>query len=212
MSKIAKSVAPPAAAALAAAALLAFSLTTAAAGPHHAAPAARAADPVVTALMTQALADSQCPASLLHLEITESSIMEHVDQALETLHRLAALGVHLTIDDFGTGYSSLSKLKQFPVRTLKIDRSFIHDIEVDASDDVLVDAILALAQKLGLRTVAEGVETRAQVAFLEKRGCDAYQGFLFSRPCDSSAFMRVVRERNGTGTAEPMRAAEALLG
>ncbi|MBL8475521.1 MAG: EAL domain-containing protein [Methyloversatilis sp.] len=162
--------------------------------------------------VAQALADSQCPASLLHLEITESSIMEHVDQALETLHRLAALGVHLTIDDFGTGYSSLSKLKQFPVRTLKIDRSFIHDIEVDASDDVLVDAILALAQKLGLRTVAEGVETRAQVAFLEKRGCDAYQGFLFSRPCDSSAFMRVVRERNGTGTAEPMRAAEALPG
>ena len=98
------------------------------------------------------------------------------------------------------------------MRTLKIDRSFIHDIEVDASDDVLVDAILALAQKLGLRTVAEGVETRAQVAFLEERGCDAYQGFLFSRPCDSSAFMRVVRERNGTGTAEPMHAAEALLG
>ncbi len=146
--------------------------------------------------VAQALNASDCPASLLHLEITESSIMDQVDQALETMYRLTTLGVELTIDDFGTGYSSLSQLKQLPVSSLKIDRSFVCDIQIDANDDVLVDAIIALAQKLGLRTVAEGVETAAQVAFLQSRGCDAYQGFLFSPPCEPETFVQVVRERN----------------
>lgn len=145
----------------------------------------------------QALSASHCPASLLHLEITESSIMEQVDQALATMHRLTALGVRLTIDDFGTGYSSLSQLKLFPVSTLKIDRSFVRDIQIDANDDVLVDAIIALAQKLDLRTVAEGVETPAQVTFLAAKGCDEYQGYLFSQPVEAAAFVAFVRERNG---------------
>jgi diguanylate cyclase (GGDEF)-like protein len=144
----------------------------------------------------QALRASDCPAALLHLEITESSIMEQVDQALATMHRLAALGVRLTIDDFGTGYSSLSQLKLFPVSTLKIDRSFVRDIQLDVHDDVLVDAIIALAQKLGLRTVAEGVETMEQADFLDARGCDEYQGFLFSRPVEAADFVAFVRERN----------------
>ena len=122
--------------------------------------------------------------------------MEQVEQALETMHRLTALGVKLTIDDFGTGYSSLSQLKLFPVSTLKIDRSFVRDIQIDANEDVLVDAIIALAQKLGLRTVAEGVENEAQVAFLAARGCDNYQGFLFSRPCEPDVFLQFVSERN----------------
>ena len=146
--------------------------------------------------VSQALNASRCPASLLQLEITESSIMDQVSLALETMHRLTALGVQLTIDDFGTGYSSLSQLKIFPVSTLKIDRSFVRDIEIDANDDVLVDAIITLAQKLGLRTVAEGVETAEQLAFLAARGCDNYQGFLFSRPCEPEAFVQFVRERN----------------
>ena len=146
--------------------------------------------------VAQALQASHCPPSLLQLEITESSIMEQVEQALETMHRLTALGVKLTIDDFGTGYSSLSQLKLFPVSTLKIDRSFVRDIQIDANEDVLVDAIIALAQKLGLRTVAEGVENEAQVAFLAARGCDNYQGFLFSRPCEPDAFRQYVSERN----------------
>ena len=144
----------------------------------------------------QALRASQCPASLLQLEITESSIMDQVDKALETMHRLTALGVQLSIDDFGTGYSSLSQLKRFPVSTLKIDRSFVGDIKSDASEDVLVDAIITLAQKLALRTVAEGVETEAQIAFLKARGCDNYQGFLFSRPIEAAAFVEFVRERH----------------
>lgn len=145
--------------------------------------------------VAQALQDSGCPASLLQLEITESLIMEQVDQALSTMHRLTALGVQLTIDDFGTGYSSLSKLKQFPFSKLKIDRSFVQEIRADA-DNVLVDAIISLARNLGLRTVAEGVETAEQAAYLAARGCDAYQGFLFSRPCDPEAFLQVVFQRN----------------
>lgn len=144
----------------------------------------------------EALRTSQCPANLLQLEITESSIMDQVDQALETMHRLTALGLNLTIDDFGTGYSSLSQLKLLPVSTLKIDRSFVRDINIDSNDDILVDAIITLAQKLGLRTVAEGVETAEQVAFLAARGCDNYQGFLFSRPCEPEAFLQFVQERN----------------
>jgi diguanylate cyclase (GGDEF)-like protein len=146
--------------------------------------------------VVQALRASHCAASCLQLEITESSLMEQVDQALETMHRLTALGVRLTIDDFGTGYSSLSQLKLFPVSTLKIDRAFVRDIQIDASEDVLVDAIIALAQKLDLRTVAEGVETPAQAAFLAAKGCDQYQGFLFSRPVEAGAFVEFVRQRN----------------
>ncbi len=154
--------------------------------------------------VAQALQACDCPASLLQLEITESSIMDQVEQALETMHRLTALGVQLTIDDFGTGYSSLSQLKRLPVRKLKIDRTFVHDIPVDADDDIFVDAILSLAGKLGLRTVAEGIETPEQVTFLASRGCDEYQGFLFSRPCEPEAFARVLRERNADGMAESL--------
>jgi diguanylate cyclase (GGDEF)-like protein len=152
--------------------------------------------------VAQALQACDCPASLLQLEITESSIMDQVEQALETMHRLTALGVQLTIDDFGTGYSSLSQLKRLPVRKLKIDRTFVHDIPVDADDDIFVDAILSLARKLGLRTVAEGVETPEQVTFLASRSCDEYQGFLFSRPCEPQAFARILHERNADGMAE----------
>lgn len=146
--------------------------------------------------VAQALRSSQCPASLLQLEITESSIMAQLDQALETMRKLTALGVQLMIDDFGTGYSSLSQLKLFPVSTLKIDRTFVRDINIDANDDAIVDTIIALARKLGLRTVAEGVETLEQVAFLQVRGCDKYQGFLFGPPCPAEAFADIVRERN----------------
>jgi diguanylate cyclase (GGDEF)-like protein len=162
--------------------------------------------------VAQALQACDCPASLLQLEITESSIMDQVEQALETMHRLTALGVQLTIDDFGTGYSSLSQLKRLPVRKLKIDRAFVHDIQIDTDDDIFVDAILSLAGKLGLRTVAEGVETPQQMTFLASRGCDEYQGFLFSRPCEPEAFARILRERNADRVPEPPTASAASKG
>lgn len=150
-------------------------------------------NPMLDEDIAQILQECGCPSTLLQLEITESSIMDQVDQALATMHRLTALGVQLVIDDFGTGYSSLSLLKTFPVSKLKIDRSFVRDIGIDTDDDVLIDAIITLARKLGLRTVAEGVETEHQRSFLEKKGCDAYQGYLYGKPCASEAFVELLK-------------------
>jgi diguanylate cyclase (GGDEF)-like protein/PAS domain S-box-containing protein len=118
----------------------------------------------------------------LELEITESVIMRHGDVPVETLRALHAMGVRLTIDDFGTGYSSLAYLKRFPIQTLKIDRSFIKDLTVDADDDAIVSAVIALARGLGLNVVAEGVETPEQLRFLRSKRCYSVQGYLFSKP------------------------------
>ncbi len=156
-------------------------------------------DPHLERTITQALEACQCPPALLHLEITESTLMNQIDQAAETMRRLNAMGIELAIDDFGTGYSSLSRLKRLPVSTLKIDKSFVQDLCKDASDEVLVDAIITLAHKLGLRTVAEGVETREQMAFLAQRGCDCYQGYLYSRPCWPDEFVQYVRQQGAGG-------------
>ncbi len=118
----------------------------------------------------------------LELEITESVIMRHGDVPSDMLQALHAMGVRLTIDDFGTGYSSLAYLKRFPIQTLKIDRSFIKDLTVDTDDAAIVSAVIALARGLGLKVVAEGVETREQLRFLRTKRCDTVQGYLFSRP------------------------------
>lgn len=151
--------------------------------------------PSLDAAIEAALQHAQCPPALLQLEITESMVMANGAQALQTMHRIKALGVQLSIDDFGTGYSSLSYLKLFPVSKLKIDRSFVSDIHVDANDEAIVDAILTLARKLKLCTVAEGVETQAQLQFLKALGCDEAQGYLFARPCPAEAFVQLLKER-----------------
>ncbi|MBM4181012.1 MAG: EAL domain-containing protein [Betaproteobacteria bacterium] len=117
------------------------------------------------------------------IEITESTLMRDMDGSIEKLRKLADLGVEISIDDFGTGYSSLSYLKKLPIHTLKIDRSFIHDLNGHLDNgSTIVAGITAMAKGLNLNVVAEGVETRAQLDYLSSLGCDAYQGFLFSRP------------------------------
>ena len=139
-----------------------------------------------------ALDESGLEARYLELELTESMIMQDVQQAVETMHRLSQLGVHLAIDDFGTGYSSLAALKRFPVGRLKIDRSFVKDLPNDTDDAAIARAVISLAHTLQLRVIAEGVETREQIDFLREAGCDEIQGFYLSRPIDARGLQAIL--------------------
>lgn len=130
----------------------------------------------------QALEDMGADPALLELELTESMLVDNVQTTIETLHDLRELGISLAIDDFGIGYSSLNYLKRFPIDILKIDRSFVRDIETNPSDAAITAAIVALGHELKLKVVAEGVENKAQLEFLQKHGCDFYQGYFFSAP------------------------------
>jgi diguanylate cyclase (GGDEF)-like protein/PAS domain S-box-containing protein len=139
-------------------------------------------DPDFPRTVSAALQASGLEARHLELELTESILMHDVERAGGSLEQLKTLGLELAIDDFGTGYSSLSYLKRFPIDLLKIDQSFVRDITSDKDDAAITSAIIALTHNLGLRTIAEGVETAEQFRFLESHGCDEVQGFLFSRP------------------------------
>lgn len=120
--------------------------------------------------------------ALIELEITESSLMHNTDEAVVLLNELKKTGLRISIDDFGTGYSRLAYLKRFPVDTLKVDRSFVREVNVDENDAAIARAIITMAHQLRLKVVAEGVKTEEQLAFLVQNGCDEAQGFLFSRP------------------------------
>jgi len=147
------------------------------------------------ASITEILRESGLAPQHLELEITENTVMDRSRDTIVTLTRLGHLGVRLTIDDFGTGYSSLAYLKQFPVHSLKIDRSFVRDITTDKDDAAIVSAMIAMAKSLGLGLVAEGVETRGQLEFLRAAGCHAYQGYYFSVPLPAAAFAELVRRQ-----------------
>ena len=136
----------------------------------------------VVGLVERVLDESGLPPAQLELEITESMVMGNVEQAIETMARLSERGVSLAIDDFGTGYSSLAYLKRFPVHTLKIDQSFVRDLEVDGEDAAIVATICSMGRQLGLSIVAEGIESATQLAFLAEQGCDFGQGFHLCRP------------------------------
>jgi len=139
--------------------------------------------------VAQALQRNQLPANNLTLEITETTAMRDADASLLVLQRLSDMGVDISIDDFGTGYSSLMYLKRLPANELKIDRGFVRDLEHDSDDAAIVSAIVALGQALGLRIVAEGVETDSQQDFLTRLGCDSLQGYLMGRPVPAEQFM-----------------------
>lgn len=130
----------------------------------------------------QALTSQQLPPERLELELTESILIQDVEETLETVHQLRDLGISLSIDDFGTGYSSLAYLRRLPVQKLKIDQSFVRQLTEKAEDAAIVSTILAMAQQLGLETVAEGVETREQFLWLQSRRCTSIQGYYFSQP------------------------------
>ncbi|WEN43543.1 putative signaling protein [Thauera sp. GDN1] len=150
-------------------------------------------------LVADVLRETGLPAHRLELEITESALMDDVEQAVQTLHMLRALGVALAVDDFGTGYSSLAYLKRFPIGKLKVDQSFVRGIAAEESDRAIVTATIAMARSLGFTTTAEGVETEAQLDILRALGCSAYQGYLFSRPVEAADFARLPCFGRGDG-------------
>lgn len=141
----------------------------------------------------KALAQSSFPANWLELEITESAMAERPEQALAVLNQMGDLGVRLAVDDFGTGYSSLAHIKRFPIDVLKIDQSFVRDIPQNTEDMAICSAIVAMGHSMGLSVLAEGVETQAQLDFLQGLGCDHYQGYLRSRPVPAEAFEALLR-------------------
>ncbi|ENB9664785.1 bifunctional diguanylate cyclase/phosphodiesterase [Pseudomonas putida] len=143
--------------------------------------------------VARALEQNGLPANCLTLEITETTAMHDADASLTVLQRLSDMGVDLSIDDFGTGYSSLMYLKRLPANELKIDRGFVRDLEQDSDDAAIVSAIVALGQALGLRIVAEGVETDMQQDFLTRLGCDSLQGYLLGQPVPAEQFMGKLR-------------------
>lgn len=153
----------------------------------------------VVEVVEEALSEAGLAPQYLNLELTESSIMGDTQTYIYAMNALKRLGVGLVIDDFGTGYSSLSYLKRFPVNKIKIDKSFVRDIHTDEDDKAIVKAIIAMAQQLKLRVVAEGVETREQLTFLKNQHCDEIQGFYFSPPIRAEEFEKMLRHQQKNG-------------
>ena len=143
----------------------------------------------------RSLAASGANPARLMLELTESIVIDRVDEVIDRMEQLNVVGVKFSLDDFGTGYSSLSCLKRLPLDEVKIDRSFVRDLVDDSNDAAIVQAILAMSHSLGLRVVAEGVETLAQLTFLREQGCDEVQGHWLSKPLTATHCFVFLRER-----------------
>jgi len=140
-----------------------------------------------------ALHESGLPPTRLELEITESLLLAESEPTLQTLHKLRALGVRISMDDFGTGYSSLSYLRSFPFDKIKIDRSFMRDLEQKGDSLAIIKAVIGLGHSLGMSTTAEGIETEEQLAAVREQGCNEVQGFLFSPPIDAKAVIEMLK-------------------
>ena len=139
------------------------------------------------------LDDTGADPTMLGLELTEGMVIDNIVDTIEKMQGLKKLGLELSIDDFGTGYSSLAYLKRMPLDILKIDQSFVRDIETDVSDAAIVDTIISMAQHLDLQVIAEGVETEFELEFLQDKGCRIYQGYLFSRPLPATDFAALLK-------------------
>lgn len=151
-------------------------------------------------LVDEVLQEARVPAELLEIELTESAVMHNAEASTVMIEKLKKLGLSIAIDDFGTGYSSLSYLKRLPLDLLKIDQSFVRDISSDPNDAAIVRAIITLARNLGMKVTAEGVESEAQLAFLNAYGCDYAQGYLFGRPMSADDLTWRLRPREKSGT------------
>ncbi len=146
--------------------------------------------PNLVSMIANALKESELPAKYLELEITEGTVMDSPQKAIDTMLQIRAMGIHLSLDDFGTGYSSLAYLKKFPLNTLKIDKAFVDDIETSEQGRNMVATIVTIAHNLGMQVVAEGVETNQQLSFLSGLRCEQLQGYLYSKPLPENDFQK----------------------
>jgi EAL domain-containing protein (putative c-di-GMP-specific phosphodiesterase class I) len=142
------------------------------------------------------LLESGAKPSLLKLELTESTVLENVEDTISKMRELKLLGVSFSMDDFGTGYSSLQYLKRLPLDQIKIDQSFVRDITTNHNDGAIVKAIIAMTDALGLNVIAEGVETEAQRQFLNLHGCHTFQGHIFGKPLPLEQFVAMLRDNS----------------
>jgi EAL domain-containing protein (putative c-di-GMP-specific phosphodiesterase class I) len=154
-------------------------------------------------MIKKTLAETGCPANLLELEVTESVIMENPKQTLQNFRELRDLGVSFAIDDFGTGYSSLAYLRQLPVSALKIDKAFIDGLAENGDDAAIARTVISLGRSLGMKVLAEGVETKKQAEFLWSAQCHQAQGFLFSRPVAAADVIPFIRNPARPGFEQP---------
>lgn len=148
--------------------------------------------------ITEILNQTAVPAGSIKLEITETMLIDNIEKVVQTLSRLNEMGIKISIDDFGTGYSSLSYLKRFPISNLKIDRSFVKDINTNTSDSAIVAAIIAMSKSLGISVIAEGVETKEQLELLQEHGCHHFQGYYFGRPVSAEEIVSTLKPHNDT--------------
>ncbi|NMP14763.1 EAL domain-containing protein [Thalassotalea sp. Y01] len=159
--------------------------------------------PNLVQIINEILEETGLPADRLELEITEGTVMNSPQEAIETMHQIRRMGIHLSLDDFGTGYSSLAYLKQFPINTLKIDKAFVDDIEASEEGRNMVATIVTIAHNLGMEVVAEGVETEKQLDYLKILNCEQMQGYLYSKPLAEPDFGRYLLSHIITNQSTP---------